>query len=41
VPAVRLTGHVGERARTLGVGVEVSLTHSRELASAVAVTAPA
>jgi holo-[acyl-carrier protein] synthase len=38
-PEVRLHGAAAERARALGVRVEVSLTHERELAGAVAVTA--
>jgi holo-[acyl-carrier protein] synthase len=39
-PAVRLSGRVAERARRLGVGnVELSMTHSKELAAAVAVVA--
>jgi holo-[acyl-carrier protein] synthase len=37
-PAVRLTGRVEKAARDAGVKVSVSLTHSRELASAVATT---
>ena len=37
---VRLSGRARERADVLGVGVEVSLTHTRALAGAVAVTAP-
>ncbi len=39
-PRVRLTGHAGRRALQLGVTVEVSLTHSREMAGAVAVASP-
>lgn len=37
-PEVRLTGHAGEKAAALGVTVEVSLTHSRGMAGAVAMT---
>ena len=37
-PAVRLSGRLAERASALGVGsVDLSMTHSRELAQAVAV----
>jgi holo-[acyl-carrier protein] synthase len=36
-PAVRLTGTAGRRAEELGVRVEVSLTHTRGMAGAVAV----
>ena len=37
-PAVRLSGRLAERAATLGVGsVDLSMTHSRELAQAVAI----
>jgi holo-[acyl-carrier protein] synthase len=37
-PAVRLSGRLAERATELGVGsVDLSMTHSRELAQAVAV----
>ena len=37
-PAVRLSGRLAERAAALGVGsVDLSMTHSRELAQAVAV----
>ena len=37
-PAVRLSGRLAERAATLGVAsVDLSMTHSRELAQAVAV----
>ena len=37
-PAVRLSGRLAERATVLGVGsVDLSMTHSRELAQAVAV----
>jgi holo-[acyl-carrier protein] synthase len=35
-PAVRLSGRAGARARELGVEVRVSLTHTPELAAAVA-----
>jgi holo-[acyl-carrier protein] synthase len=35
-PSVRLTGAAAERADELGVSVQVSLTHGRELAAAVA-----
>jgi holo-[acyl-carrier protein] synthase len=38
-PDVRLSGHAAERAAELGVQVEVSLTHSRGMAGAVAITA--
>jgi holo-[acyl-carrier protein] synthase len=38
-PAVRLSGTAAERAATLGVEVEVSLTHSRGQAAAVAIAA--
>jgi holo-[acyl-carrier protein] synthase len=37
-PEVRLTGHAAARAQELGVRLEVSLTHSRGMAGAVAVT---
>jgi holo-[acyl-carrier protein] synthase len=37
-PQVRLTGHAAARADALGVTVEVSLTHSRGMAGAMAVT---
>jgi holo-[acyl-carrier protein] synthase len=37
-PSVRLSGSAGRRADELGVRVEVSLTHSRGMAGAVAVT---
>ena len=40
-PAVRLTGAAGARASELGVRVDVSLTHGRELAAAAAIAAPA
>jgi holo-[acyl-carrier protein] synthase len=37
-PAVRLSGRLAERAAALGVGsIDLSMTHSRELAQAVAV----
>ena len=37
-PAVRLSGRLAERAAALGVGsVDLSMTHSRELAQAVAI----
>jgi holo-[acyl-carrier protein] synthase len=37
-PAVRLSGRLAERAAALGIGaVDLSMTHSRELAQAVAV----
>jgi len=39
-PAVRLHGRAARRAGELGVTVEVSLTHSRGMAGAVAVLAP-
>jgi holo-[acyl-carrier protein] synthase len=39
-PEVQLSGHAAERAAQLGVGVRISLTHSRGLAAAVAVTTP-
>jgi holo-[acyl-carrier protein] synthase len=35
-PAVRLAGRVERRARELGVGVQISLTHDRNTAAAVA-----
>ena len=39
-PAVRLSGRLAERAAELGVGsVDLSMTHSRELAQAVAIAA--
>jgi holo-[acyl-carrier protein] synthase len=39
-PSVRLFGRLAERAERLGVGeVELSMTHSKELAAAVAVAA--
>jgi holo-[acyl-carrier protein] synthase len=37
-PDVRLTGHAAERATQLGVTVRISLTHSRGMAAAVALT---
>ena len=41
-PAVRLSGRTAEFARKVGAGrIEVSMTHSRELAAAVAVVVPA
>ncbi len=39
-PAVRLHGAAARRAGELGVTVEVSLTHSKGMAGAVAVLAP-
>ena len=37
-PAVRLTGRLADRAAALGIGsVDLSMTHSRELAQAVAI----
>jgi holo-[acyl-carrier protein] synthase len=39
-PGVRLHGTTAERAAALGVRVEVSLTHERDVAGAVAVAAP-
>ena len=37
-PAVRLSGRLAERAAALGIGaVDLSMTHSRELAQAVAI----
>src|SRR4051812_5055585 len=39
-PQVRLHGGVARRAGELGVRVEVSLTHSRGMAGAVAILAP-
>jgi holo-[acyl-carrier protein] synthase len=38
-PRVRLSGHAAERARELAVEIEVSLTHTRGIAAAVAVAA--
>jgi len=40
-PSVRLTGAPAERARELGVEVQVSLTHTGTTAGAVALLAPA
>ena len=41
-PAVHLSGRLAERAAALGVGsVDLSMTHSRELAQAVAVATDA
>ena len=37
-PEVRLSGHAARRADELGVTVSISLTHSRGMAAAVAVT---
>ncbi|HWF56263.1 MAG TPA: holo-ACP synthase [Solirubrobacteraceae bacterium] len=37
-PKIRLHGRVAERARELGVTVEVSLTHTRTDAGAIAIT---
>jgi holo-[acyl-carrier protein] synthase len=37
-PDVRLSGHAARRAAELGVQVRVSLTHSRGMAAAVAIT---
>jgi holo-[acyl-carrier protein] synthase len=39
-PQVRLHGGVARRAQELGVTVEVSLTHSRGMAGAVAILSP-
>ena len=39
-PTVRLHGGVARRAGELGVRVDISLTHSRGMAGAVAVVAP-
>ena len=36
-PSVRLSGRAAERAGELGVEVEISLTHSKGMAGAVAV----
>ena len=41
-PAVRLSGRLAERAAALGIGaVDLSMTHSRELAQAVAIATDA
>jgi holo-[acyl-carrier protein] synthase len=40
-PTLRLTGSAAQAARERGVSLDVSLTHSRELAAAVVVTRPA
>ena len=40
-PRVRLSGAAAEAARERGLEVGISLSHSRELATAVAVAAPA
>jgi holo-[acyl-carrier protein] synthase len=40
-PRVALAGAAAERAEALGVRVEISLTHGRELAAAAAVLEPA
>jgi holo-[acyl-carrier protein] synthase len=39
-PEVTLHGAVAERAAALGVGVRISLTHTRSQAAAVAIIAP-
>jgi holo-[acyl-carrier protein] synthase len=39
-PAVQLHGGVARRAQEMGVTVEVSLTHSRGMAGAVAILSP-
>lgn len=39
-PVLRLSGLAERRARELGVGLDLSLTHSRELACAVVVARP-
>lgn len=39
-PTVQLSGRAAVRAGELGVTVDVSLTHSREMAGAVAVVSP-
>ena len=39
-PRLRLTGRALERADRLGVGIEISISHDRDLAAAVAVTVP-
>jgi holo-[acyl-carrier protein] synthase len=38
-PSVRLSGHAAARATELGASVAVSLTHTREMAGAVAMVA--
>jgi holo-[acyl-carrier protein] synthase len=40
-PEVRLSGAAAQRASALGVEVQVSLTHTRRQAAAVAITRPA
>jgi holo-[acyl-carrier protein] synthase len=40
-PEVRLSGAAAQRASVLGVEVQVSLTHTRRQAAAVAITRPA
>jgi holo-[acyl-carrier protein] synthase len=40
-PALRVTGSAARAARERGIALDVSLTHSRELAAAVVVTRPA
>jgi holo-[acyl-carrier protein] synthase len=40
-PSLHLSGHAERRARDLGVTLEISLTHSRGMAGAVAVSRPA
>jgi phosphopantetheinyl transferase (holo-ACP synthase) len=37
-PEVRLSGHAARRADELGVTVRISLTHSKGMAAAVAMT---
>ncbi len=39
-PAVTLYGEVAERAAALGVSIQISLTHTRSEAGAVAIAAP-
>jgi holo-[acyl-carrier protein] synthase len=39
-PTVRLTGRAAARASELGASVAISLTHTREMAGAVAVVGP-
>jgi holo-[acyl-carrier protein] synthase len=39
-PSLRLHGPAGERARSLGLQLAVSLSHSREMAAAVVVATP-